>query len=562
MPFEYEDEAPAAPKGRFEFEDAPAASNGLSNLIAGKRNLAPLSRMDKLVKGMRDPIDGGAQLLANALPDGLVKGVNSANNWLADKTGMVARVPEGGIDQMSREAEDKYQAQRQAQGESGFDGWRLTGNVASPANLALAARAPAAVSLAGRIGVGAGVGAISGGLTPVGSGDYWDEKIKQVGTGAAFGGALPVVSSALARVISPNASKNTGLQLLKDEGVRPTIGQTLGGTWNRMEEKAQSLPLMGDMIARARQGATSQFEAATHNRALKPIGQKLPDGLSGREAITHTESVLKGAYDDVLTRIGAVRPDAAFNSKVADLEKMVKKLIMPPAEKIKFKASLNDVRASMDRNGVITSDAYKALESSLGADARKLYSSQNIYDGKIAPAVSQLKAELQEMLKRQAGPAADDLKAVNAGWANFKRVQNAASKLGADEGQFTPAQFQNAVRALDKSKDKGSFARGKALGQDLGDAGKSILTNKVPDSGTAGRMFLGGGALLSGAASPAIPASLLAGSALYTSPAQRALVAAASSRPAAAQGAANAFRRTSPMLIPGSAQFGLGILDD
>ena len=50
---------------------------------------------------------------------------NRLNNWLADKTGLVARLPEGGVDQQVREAEAAYQQRRAAAGESGIDWMRL-----------------------------------------------------------------------------------------------------------------------------------------------------------------------------------------------------------------------------------------------------------------------------------------------------------------------------------------------------------------------------------------------------------------------------------------------------
>ena len=161
------------------------------------------------------------------------------------------------------------------------------------------------------------------------------------------------------------------------------------------------------------------------------------------------------------------------------------------------------------------------------------------------------------MLKRQAGSSADDLKATNTAWANFKRVQNAGSKLGADSGNFSPSQLQNAVRALDKSKDKAAFARGNALMQDLGDAGKSVLGNKVPDSGTAGRLIMGGGALGSYLINPAIPASLLGGAGLYTQPAQSFLNALITKRPELAQSIASSVKQSSPYLTPAA----LGLLN-
>lgn len=550
-PFDQFDQPEATAGNPFDQFDAPAPTKA-----------KPLTRTDKFVRGLRDPIDGGAQLLTNILPDGLVKAGNRANNWLADNTGLVGRLPEGGVDQQVRDTEKAYQASRAASGESGIDGYRMLGNIASPANLALASKIPAAASLAGRVGVGAATGAGFGAITPVGEGNFADEKMKQVMAGGITGGVLPAIGSGLSRVISPNASKNANLQLLKREGVRPTIGQALGGVSNKVEERLQSVPLMGDMISRARTGANEQFEAAAFNRALKPIGQKLPPGLSGRDAIVHTENVLRDKYDDVLGKIGALKPDEQFNAKLDSLQGMVKKSMWPEGPRQKFDAMLNEVRQSLDDNGVMTSDAYKTLESSLGADLRKLTASTDTWDGKLAPAVKQMQEELRDMLRRQAGSHADELKAANAGWANFKRVQNAAAKVGAEDGNFTPAQFANAVRVMDKSKDKGAFARGSALGQDLGDAGKAVLGSKVPNSGTPERMFLGGGAALAGgvAINPAIPVAMGAGAAAYTGPVQRALVAAASTRPQSAEAVADIVRRNSKYLAGAAAPLGLGIL--
>lgn len=541
------------------FDDLTQKSGGLFDDLAAKAE--PLTRTDKIIRGMRDPIDGGAQLLTNFLPESIVKAGNAANNWLADKTGLVGRLPEGGVDQQVREGEQIYQAQRKANGESGIDGYRMFGNVVSPANLALASRVPVATTLTGKVISGALSGGAFGALTPVGEGDFSSEKKKQVGAGMVTGGALPFLTEGAARLISPKASTNPNLNLLKEEGVNPTIGQTLGGRWNTLEEKMQSVPIMGDAISMARKRANTDFEGAAYNRALQPIGKELPPGLKGRDALNFTESTLKDSYDNVLNKIGAITPDSQFNTNVSNLKAMVNRLVMPKLEKDKFTAALSDIKQSLDENGVMTSSAYKDIESSLGTDARKLGASTNIYEGKLAPAVKQLQTELRDMLSRQAGQNADELKAVNAGWANFKRVQNAASKVGAENGEFNPSQFLTAVRTMDKSKDKSAFARGSALGQDLGDAGKAILGNKVPDSGTAGRLIAGGGALGSYFINPAIPASLIGGAAMYSPIAQRGLNALVSSRPAFAQPASDMFRQAAPALLPGAAQLGFGLLN-
>ena len=196
------------------------------------------TRLEKIGHGIMDPINGGAQLLTHLLPDGVVKAGNQLNNWLADKTGLVARIPEGGVDQMVRQGEQQYEARRAAAGDTGFDGYRALGNVISPANLALSYAVPGGGTLVGRAGAGAVVGAADGALSPVKAGDFWSQKGQQAATGAIGGGVSAGVTSALARVISPRASTNANIALLRSEGVTPTIGQTLGGMANKVEESS------------------------------------------------------------------------------------------------------------------------------------------------------------------------------------------------------------------------------------------------------------------------------------------------------------------------------------
>ena len=517
------------------------------------------SSLDRFGQGMKDPIDAGAQLVTHILPNSVVNAGNKLNNFIADKTGLVAPIPQGGVDQMINDQKANYHAPE------GMDWARLSGNILSPANLAIASKLPVAASLLGRVGVGAGGGAVMNTVSAPVVGkdqkDYWTTKAEQAGLGAIGGGSTPLVTGALSRVISSNASKNLQNKLLNDEGILPTIGQALGGAWNKTEEKLQSVPILGDMITRARGQANQQFEAAAHNRALAPIGQSIPSNISGRDSIVYTENALKDAYDTVLNKIGAIKPDTTFTNNLTSLTDGVNKLLIPKTIKNNFNQALADVQASITQNGYMTSESYKMLESTLGQDAKTL-GLGNVAETKVGTAVKQLQLELRDMLNRQAGSSADELKAVNTGWANFKRVQNAAGKIGADTGEFTPAQLQNSIRALDGSKDKAAFARGSALMQDLGDAGKTILSGKVADSGTAGRWMLGAGAAASGAMSPAIPLGLLGGSALYTKPAQQLLNALVTKRPQFAAPLAQKLRDSANYMLPASSAIGLGLLND
>lgn len=144
----------------------------------------------RMLKGIKDPIDAGAQLLPRALStvaSGFGAFPNSVSNWLDSEAKRV--------DTDISDAERTYQTARWATGKEGFDGARLAGNIASPVNLAIGSRLPQAMSTLGRVGTGALGGSIGGVLTqPVNEGgegapDFLHQKIGQALTGA-FGGAL------------------------------------------------------------------------------------------------------------------------------------------------------------------------------------------------------------------------------------------------------------------------------------------------------------------------------------------------------------------------------------
>ncbi|HEY1180799.1 MAG TPA: hypothetical protein VGE56_00730, partial [Rhodocyclaceae bacterium] len=387
-----------------ELFDAPAASGrDLSADLFGAPAAQPLSIMDKIGKGVRDPIDAGAQLLTNALPEGLVNAGNRANNWLADKTGLVARLPEGGVDQQTREAESAYQARRAAGGESGFDGYRTIGNVVSPANLALASRIPMAATLAGRMGVGALAGGASGGLTPVSGGDCWEEKAKQVGMGAAVGGAVPAIAGGLARVVSPNASKDANLALLKSEGVRPTLGQTLGGRWNALEEKATSLPIMGDAIALARGRSLEDFNKAAINRASGGVGVKVTK--SGQDGVREAGDAISAAYDDALGKITGVKLDGQFNQSLLQLRGMAGGLT--DTMRKKFNKAVNDTISRKGSTGSILPEDYKAIDSELGQMASRFGKSSIASEQELGDALTQLQSLLKQQMLRSNPKVAD-----------------------------------------------------------------------------------------------------------------------------------------------------------
>lgn len=526
-----------------------------------KQNMPKSEGPSSFKMGLADPIHGGAQLLTQVLPDKVVKFGDQINNWLAEKTGMVAKLPPGGVDQQVREREQAYQSQRAAAGEDGIDWARLGGNMLSPVNIGIGAVAPGAATLAGRMAAGAGAGAAASALNPVtADGGFAGEKAKQIGIGAVGGAAVPAVAAGLGRVISPAASTNPQVQALRAEGVRPTIGQTMGGVANKVEERAMSLPIVGDSIAAARTRAAEQLNTAVANRALAPLGERAPTNVQGRDLVAAVQTRLSDAYNQLLPRL-TVRADQQFQQELRNLNSMVQTgSIDPNAARAFTRVLQNDLVGKFRGQNALTGQTLKQVESDLTEQISRFRASTDADQRLVGDALDTVRDSLRNLVQRTNPQYARELSAINQGWANFKRLERAASYVGAEDGVFNASQLQSAVKALDRSKDKGRFSRGQAMMQDLSDPAKAVLGSKVPNSGTADRL-LNFGAMGSALVDPMIPGSLLGGSLLYSRPAQNLLTGALARRPAAAQPVAGLLNRTAPVLGPGGGLLALDVLE-
>lgn len=540
----------------------------VTSLDGGRSNTASASTGpsigEKLLMGVTDPIHGGAQLLTHVLPDSVVDAGNKVNNWLADKTGLVAKLPEKnltslvtgqptGVDALVAKRESDYQAKRAAAGESGFDGWRMLGGVAP----AVAMPAFGGATLPARVAAGAANGVVGGALEPVTDGNFADRKISQIKSGALFGGAVPVVASGVARAISPKASVNPDLALLKGEGVRPTIGQTLGGRWNALEEKAQSIPILGDFISNARANALQQFNNAAVNRASSKVNTKVEG--AGQDAVAEAGDALSAAYDASKAAIGHFQLDGQAAQQLGNLKQMASSL--QPREQKVFADAWQKLGSEMSPNGSLTADAFKRIDSHLSDQAGKFGKSSDAYQQQAADALTELRRIINDNAMR-ANPDAAALKnAADAGWANLVRVEGAAKIAKNSNGVFTPGQLNTAIQQADRSVRGRAVARGSALMQDLSNAGQNVIGNKVPNSFTTDRALLAGGGIGAGFVNPAIPAGLLGAGMLYTQPIQGLLTGAISARPKSAQAVAKALKDASPSfgLLGGQVGLQLGL---
>jgi hypothetical protein len=557
----------AAPGSLADEFDALPVTEAAAPAAFAVKDAKPVGRIDSILRAWRDPIDGGAQLLTHALPASVVDAGNKFNNWLADKTGLVAPIPVGGVDQMVQEGEQQYQAGRRAANggqDPGFDGWRAVGSVASPANLALAELAPMtkATSLAQLMARGGVSGGSFGLLSPVvnGGGDYWNDKGKQVSEDAMSGALMAPVGAALARAISPKTTAD--VKLLMNEGVTPTPGQILGDGFARTEDKLTSVPILGDMIKNSQRRAVEDFNQAAYNRALGPIGESSEANI-GRAGIEEVKTKLGDAYNALLPKLN-FRADAQFSSELGNLSGMINNGNVPPQVAKQFDSILqNEVVSRMTKGGTMDGQNFKAMEDALTDKIKAFGSSSDPSHRDVSRALSQVLQSARDNLTRSNPQAAQELSAINQGYANYARLRQASAALGAEHGVFTPAQLQNAVKAGDKSVGKGGFATGNALMQDLSEAGKTVLGSKYPDSGTAGRAAMYAVPGMAGMAMANPLAAALAGGigtaavAPYTALGQKLAAALLARRPAGAESVANGVRSAAPLLGAALAPFAI-----
>lgn len=370
------------------------------------------------------------------------------------------------------------------------------------------------------------------------------------GIGALAGKAGDMAVKGISRAIAPKVAPSA--RNLLNEGVELTPGQIIGGTAKRIEDAATSVPIVGDTIKSAQRRSLESFNKAAINRTIAPIGDKLPKDMKpGYDAITYAGEALSKAYDTVLPKL-TVSADVKFDNAVNNLKSLVTNL---PADRATQVTNIIDSAITkFSPAGKMSGETMKAIDSELGRLVRSYGGSQIGDERLVGNAIKQFQQELRDVVMRSNPGKASVLKAIDRGYANLLRVENAAK--AAKDGVFTPGQLQTATRVMDKTLGKRASARGSALMQDLATAARDRLPSSVPDSGTPTRMLtnvLAGGGL--GYVEPNALMGGLAASAAYTRPGQNALRFLLARNPSAsAQQVANYFAQLKgPAAIAGAA---------
>lgn len=362
----------------------------------------------------------------------------------------------------------------------------VAGNIVGNAALyAPTAAVPGAGSLPGAAAIGAATGAVQ----PVATGD---SRLLNTGVGAAAGAGGQLLGRVLGRIIRPvqpslNPQEEQLAQAAAREGIPLTAGQRTGSKPLQIAESVmENLPLTSGPQLAKREAQQRAFTAAVLKKGgmigdVADAGTLLSQkqGLGGQMANIANASNLdfnRGLTTDLANIVG----DADSH--------------LPPDAARRVASVVDKVLSQVDQNGNMAGTNYQGWREPLRAMAQ-----DGTAEGRY---MGQIRKALDSAFASQAGP---DYQGLSRQYANTKTIIDAMGgpgKLPAT-GQVPPAQLG---AALARSVGKENKALGVGDLNDLSRIGQTFLKGQIPDSGTAQRQLIqslittGGGSLVGGAA--------------------------------------------------------------
>ena len=345
---------------------------------------------------------------------------------------------------------------------------------------------------AAELGIGAGYGALT-------SPEDRKQGAKEGATGAAIGmGINRAIGGVMNPIIRPEA------RALMQQGIVPTPGQAAGGAASAIEQKLTSVPVVGDIINHARNRSINEFNEAALRTAVpgangfgdeavlaarKSVGDMYDQALAGLPSITVQRQPIR------LAAVNAVDDPAlalSTQSKKRVLDYVKQNLLM--------------------RGPQIDGQTAKRIESDLGAAAQRFMTSSVGEERAMGLALKAVHEQWRNSLTQAAmtTPQGAMLRQADAAWRAMQPIDLAASRAvsqnsGEAVGRYTPRVLRRAFESLDKSKNNVA-SRTAPTGStpydqlnQLSRNAEAVLPATVPDSGTAGRLALGGGLGAAGA---------------------------------------------------------------
>lgn len=479
------------PDGAVYEVDAPnenAAASGFKQLdIKSKPDQGALTAAGR----------GAAQGLTFGLNDEM-RGLVEAGGTAPDQPASLGSLIKGGYNLLTGNGQDAYRAatdrtreelktsqeQHPIAATTGEIAGALTGGLGLVGGgLSLGANAARAGQGLGRMALGSAVdGAAIGALQGAGSATE-GQRLEGAKTGGIVGGGLGLaaplaisgVSNAVRRAVTPspvNAERQAAANVLRNEGVELTAGQTTGSKGLRYAESE----IGGNAAENVMERQGEQFTRAALSRAAVNADRATP------QVIDDAFRRIGGDFDALAAR-NQIIPD---HQLVNDLRTTVGEYgsLVPDSLRAPVVVNVaNDIVNAIQR-GPLDGAAYQSLRSQLDRASRTSRANPEL-----AQALRGMRESLDDAMERSiAANNPRDMGAwrdVRNQYRNMLVIEKAAAGAGENAalGLISPSALRNAT----VQQGRRAYARGQGDFSELARAGEALM-KPMPNSGTAGRL--------------------------------------------------------------------------
>jgi hypothetical protein len=400
----------------------------------------------------------------------------------------------------------------------------------------------------------AGYGAVAGGAQDGSAGAGMGALVGAAGgvAGEKLAGGL---GAALKGVTNPSVgyvAKDVPLTLGQAVGQSGIVGRAVKG----VEDRLAGLPVVGDAINARRLEGLQKMNSAAFDRALEPIGAKA-GGKFGEQAVADAQDQVSAAFTKALQGKTADL-DRGFIVDATKAKMGIDKLPDSVRDEVNNQVD-HAINNYFDDGGQITGENMQALLRELGGIKRGYQGSP--LGHRIGTVVDQFSDSVENLFRRQSPDVMPQYDAAKKAFKRVSTLEGAVLRAKNTNGVFTPGQLGMEDRANTvKFGGKHQAAAGGGGFHDFQRAMQETLPNKVPDSGTAGRLLIPGALIAGGAGAGAASGDTEKGltlgaliAAAYTKTGQRALTASVLKRGTALRAVGGAVQKSARAIGHGSA---------
>lgn len=321
------------------------------------------------------------------------------------------------------------------------------------------------------------VGAAQGALQPT---LPEENKAFNVLGGAALGGAGLGIVNALGRVAQPIQNQmgdiaNAAVETLKKAGVPLDAAQTTGSKLLQRTKAA----LFDNPITAGAQEEFSGVQKQAYNKAIAETMGEKADRITP-EVIQTAKSRLGSNYDAIASRNSIHLDDTLQGNLNAIRNEAEQTLVDPNQFKAVDRQIQNILNKAEEQGGGLHGEQYQSIKKVLDKMSKGK-------DTDVAHYANELKDSLLDGLTRTTEKFGNKedvalLKATNRQYGNMKKIEDVALK--SPEGDISPSMLYNSLTTKGK---RYSFYQDDPQLAKLASAGKIVLPEKLPNSGTLAR---------------------------------------------------------------------------